>query len=151
MLFYSRICDSDFFIGDLCLIGTIQRASFIRERSSGCWFICTMADSRIYLAFCGYTLILYYVADDRGVLLTFLAVINGYKLAKASNKNFDKWFQFIISAACAVLASVSLYGTALSTAYDMAFLAGPWYFFSSIVLASFHQLVMLGLNGSKHL
>src|SRR5580704_5214730 len=107
-----------------------------------------MFDSRIYTTFCGsplYFVMLPFV----GVLLTITSIINGYRLVRASNKNFDSWFGFITSVGCALLASIALYGTALSTAYEFTFAVGPWLFLGSVVLAFFHQSLMLGLNAYR--
>ncbi|MGL5742058.1 MAG: hypothetical protein ACRCXC_05670 [Legionella sp.] len=72
---------------------------------------------------------LYYVMlPFIGLLLTLSALINGYHLAKASNRNFDLWFLFVASVVCAALASVSLYGSAIAMALGFSFAAGPCFF-----------------------
>ena len=129
-------------------VSIVQRAVLYIKEIQEVGLFAVMADSRLFMAFGGSPL--YYVMlPFIGLLSSVLAVINGYQLAKASNKNFDKWFGFVVSAICAVLASVSLYGAALSTAYGLAFAAGPWFFLASVSLAFCHQLVMLGLNGYR--
>lgn len=118
--------------------------TYVRETQEMALFA-TMADAGWSSAFRASPL--YYVMlPFIGFLLTLNAIINGYKLAKASNRNFDLWFLFITSSVCAALASVSLYGAALSAFLGFSFAIGPWFFFSSLVGALSHQLVMLGLN-----
>lgn len=130
------------------LIRWIQRAVLHIKEIQDAGLFALMADSRIFIAFNGSPL--YFVMlPFLGFLLTVMAVINGYYLAKSANKNFDKWFGFITSAICALLASISLYGAALATAYEFSFAAGPWFFLSSVVLVSLHQMVMLGLNSYR--
>ncbi|BCA95849.1 hypothetical protein TUM19329_22100 [Legionella antarctica] len=126
----------------------IQKAVQYIKEIQDVGFFALMADSRIFMFFTG-TPLYYVMLPFMGLLLTVTALINGYNLLKARNKNLDQWFGFIISAVCAVLASISLYGAAISTAYGLSFLAGPWFFFSSVLVAAFHQLAMLGLNGYR--
>lgn len=129
-------------------VGLFQKAVLYIKEIQEAGLFALMANSRIFIIF-SFTPLYYVMLPFIGLLVTVLAVMNGYHLAQASNKNFDKWFGFISSTTCAVLASVSLYGAALSTVYGVAFLAGPWFFLSSVVLASCHQLVMLVLNGYR--
>ncbi|MCL9684375.1 hypothetical protein [Legionella maioricensis] len=126
----------------------IQRAVQYVKEVQDVGFFALMSDSRIFMFFTG-TPLYYVMFPFMGFLLTISALFNGYHLAKARNKNLDQWFGFITSAVCAVLASISLYGAAISTAYGLSFAAGPWFFFSSVLVAAFHQLAMLGLNGYR--
>ncbi len=118
--------------------------TYIRETQEIALFA-TMADARLSAAFSASPLF-YITLPFIGLLLTINALINGYQLAKASNRNFDQWFLFATSAVCAVLASISLYGAAISMAFSFGFAAGPWFFFSSLIVALSHQLTMFGLN-----
>ncbi len=126
----------------------IQRSVQYIKEIQDVGFFALMADSRIFMFFTG-TPLYYVMLPFMGFLLTVSALTNGYFLSKANNKNLDQWFGFIISAVCAALASISLYGGAISTAYGLSFVAGPWFFFSSVLVAAFHQLAMLGLNGYR--
>lgn len=81
-----------------------------------------------------------------GLLLTVMALVNGFELAKAGNKNVDRWLGFLVSALCATLASISLYGSAIATYYELSFALGPWFFLASVAVAFTHQLTVLGLN-----
>ncbi|MGM9452509.1 hypothetical protein ACTAZI_04150 [Legionella bozemanae] len=122
-----------------------QRAiTYIRETQEIALFV-TLADARLSAIFRTSPLF-YIMLPFIGFLLTVNALINGYRLAKASNRNFDRWFLFASSAVCAVLASISLYGAAISMALGYSFAAGPWFFTSSLIGALGHQLVMFGLN-----
>lgn len=104
----------------------------------------TMTNSKWFVAFGGSPL--YFVMLPLiGLLLTLMAIVNGYELAKASNKNFDKWFDFIISGLCATLASISLYGAVISTVLNIPFAIGPWFFLGSLVAAFVHQLTSFSL------
>lgn len=104
-----------------------------------------MSNSRWFLLFGGSPLY-YIVLPFIGVLLTVMAAINAYQLAKASNKNFDQWFNVICSAFGALGASISLYGGTIASALGVSFAAGPWFFLASVILATVHQTVMLGLS-----
>ncbi|KTD73592.1 hypothetical protein [Legionella tucsonensis] len=122
-----------------------QRAiTYIREAQEIALFI-TLADARLSAIF-RISPLFYIMLPFIGFLLTVNALINGYYLAKASNHNFDRWFLFTTSAACAVLASISLYGAAISMALGYSFAAAPWFLISSLIVAWGHQLVMLSLN-----
>lgn len=121
--------------------------TYIRETQEIALFA-TMADARLSAAFSASPLF-YITLPFIGFLLTINALINGYQLAKASNRNFDQWFLFATSAVCAVLASISLYGAAISMAFSFSFAAGPWFFFSSLIVALSHQLTMFGLNSYR--
>lgn len=81
-----------------------------------------------------------------GVLLTLNALTSGYRLVKATNKNWDQWLNFIASVACALLASISLYGAVFSVFFGFSFPMGSWFFFSSLVVGATQQIMMLGLN-----
>jgi hypothetical protein len=123
----------------------LQKAIAYIKQTQEMALFASMADPRWSAAFRASPL--YYVMlPFIGFLLTLNAIINGYKLAKASNRNFDLWFVFITSSVCAVLASVSLYGAALSAILGSSFVIGPWFFFSSLMGALAHQLLMFGLN-----
>ncbi|MCE0723428.1 MULTISPECIES: hypothetical protein [Legionella] len=122
-----------------------QRAiTYLREAQEIALFT-TLADARLSAIF--RTSPLFYITlPFIGLLLTVNALINGYRLAKANNRNFDRWFLFGTSAVCALLASIALYGAAISMALGYSFAAAPWFFTSSLIVAWGHQLVMFGLN-----
>ncbi len=105
----------------------------------------TMADSRWFMVF-GASPLFYVMLPFIGILLTLNALISGYHLAKASNKNWDLWLNFITSVACALLASISLYGAVVSVFLGVSFSMGPWFFFSSLLVGFVQQTIMLGLN-----
>ncbi|KTC89986.1 hypothetical protein OQJ18_06115 [Fluoribacter dumoffii] len=126
-------------------VNQLQKAiTYLRETQEIALFL-TMADVRLATAFRASPLF-YITLPFIGFLLTINALINGYQLAQANNRNFDRWVLFITSVMCAVLASISLYGGALSAFFNFNFAAGPWFFFSSLIVALSHQLVMSGLN-----
>ena len=105
----------------------------------------TMTNSRWFIAFGGSPL--YYVMlPFIGILMTILAVFNGYKLTKADNQNFDKWLSFAVDVISALGASFSLYGAAIATYLGVSFVAGPWVFFSCLLLATTQQAIMLAIN-----
>jgi hypothetical protein len=104
-----------------------------------------MADSESFVVFAG-TPLYFILLPLIGLLVTIMALINGYHLSKADNKNFDKWSGFIVSALCAVLANISLYGSVIATALGVTFAAGSWFFLSSVAVAFTHQALMFGLN-----
>ncbi|PWY56361.1 hypothetical protein DGG96_02945 [Legionella qingyii] len=118
--------------------------TYIRETQEIALFA-TMADARLSAAFSASPLF-YIILPFIGFLLTVNALINGFQLAKASNRNVDRWLLFATSAICAALASVSLYGAALSKILGFSFAAGPWFFFSSLLVALTHQFMMFGIN-----
>ncbi|WP_131794435.1 hypothetical protein [Fluoribacter gormanii] len=118
--------------------------TYIRETQEIALFA-TMADARLSTAFSASPLF-YIILPFIGFLLTINALINGYHLAKASNRNVDRWLLFATSAICAALASISLYGAAISKVLGFSFAAGPWFFFSSLLVALSHQFMMFGLN-----
>ncbi|KTD10760.1 hypothetical protein Lgra_1726 [Legionella gratiana] len=118
--------------------------AYIRETQEMALFA-TMADARLSAAFRTSPLF-YIMLPFIGFLLTLNAMANGYQLARANNRNFDRWFFFITSMTCATLASISLYGAALSEILSFTFAAGPWFFFSSLIVGLASQLVMFGLN-----
>lgn len=123
----------------------IQKAVRYTKQVQDVGLFGTMVKSRWFLAFAGSPL--YYVMLPLiGILMTVLAIMDGYNLAKDPNRNFDKWFGFIVSVISAACASVSLYGAVIATYLGVSFVAGPWIFFSSLIVASVHQLVMLGIH-----
>lgn len=129
-------------------VNEVQKAVLYTKEIQDIGLFAAMADSRFFLAFSASPL--YFIMLPMiGLLISVLALINGYQLVKANNRTIDKWSQFLISSVCAVLASVSLYGAVVATALGLTFVAGPWLFFSSLLIASGHQLFMLGLNGYR--
>ena len=126
----------------------LQKAILYIKEVQDIGLFALMSDARIFMFFTG-TPLYYVMLPFIGLLLTGSAIINGYYLAKSGNKNLDQWFGFIVSVICAVLASISLYGAALATAYGFTFVAGPWLFFSSVAFAAAHQIVMLGINAYR--
>lgn len=126
-------------------VGEFQKAvTYIKETQDIALFA-TMADARWYSAF-GASPLFFVMLPFIGLLLTINALINAYRLSKAHNQNLDQWFGFVVSALCAVLGSVSLYGAAISVFWGVSFAAGPWFFFSSLMVASLHQMMMVGIN-----
>ncbi|MBL7479022.1 hypothetical protein [Legionella bononiensis] len=130
------------------ILGIIQKAIAYTKEVQEVGLFGVMADSRLFAAFSG-SPFYYVMLPFIGILLTLSAAISGYQLAIAENKNFDKWFGFIVSGLCAVLASVSLYGAVIASAMKVTFAAGPWFFLSSVVLAGLHQAIMLGINAYR--
>jgi hypothetical protein len=129
----------------MSLVDEFQKiVTYLREAQEVALFA-TMTNSRWFAAF-GASPLFFIVLPFISLLLTINAMINGYHLAKASNKNLDHWFGFITSAVCAALASVSLYGAALSVLVGFSFAIGPWFFFSSLMVAFTHQMTMMGIN-----
>lgn len=127
------------------LVNEFQKViTYIRETQEVALFS-TMADARWYSAFGGSPLF-FIMLPFIGILLTINALMNAYKLIQANNKNLDQWFNFITSATCAVLASISLYGAVLSAFMGISFAAGPWFFLSSLILGITHQTIMMSLN-----
>lgn len=104
-----------------------------------------MADPRLFAAFNG-SPFFYVMLPFIGILLLVSAALSGYQLACAENKNFDKWFGFVVATVCSLLACVSMYGSVIATFLQSTFVAGPWFFLTSIVLAGVHQSIMLALN-----
>lgn len=130
------------------LIRLLQKFVSYTKEVQDTIFFGLMSDARLFSALSA-SPILYVTMPFMGLLMTINAIINGYHLAKASNKNFDQWFNFLTSLGCALFASVALYGGAIAGVYDVTFAAGPWFFFASSALALFHQAVMLGLNAYR--
>lgn len=104
-----------------------------------------MADSRL-LALFNSSPLFYVMFPLMGFLLGISALINGYRLFRSSNKNFDKWFECMITGICAVLANTSLLGTIIASALGSTFIMGPWLFLGGILLAMVHQVLMATLN-----
>lgn len=126
-------------------VSHLQKAiTYIREAQELALFT-TMVDTRLSAMF-RISPLYYIMLPFIGFLLTVNAIINGYQLAKSSNRNLDRWFLFVTSTVCAVLASVSLYGAAISTILNVSFAAGPWFFLSSLTVALIHQTAMFGIN-----
>ncbi|MGC1183203.1 hypothetical protein [Legionella sp.] len=127
------------------LIGKFHKAvTYIRETQEVALFA-TMADSRLYSVF-SVSPLFFIMLPFIAILLTINAIINSYYLSKANNKNLEQWSGLIVSVICAVLASVSLYGATISTFLGVNFTLGPWFFFSSLMTASIHQLMMFTIN-----
>ena len=104
-----------------------------------------MSNKDIFFVFTGSPL--YYVMLPMiGMLMTLLALVNGYELLTARNKNLDKWFGFIVSVICAALSSISLYGAVIASILGVSFAIGPWFFLSSVAVAFAHQVATFGLN-----
>lgn len=130
------------------VVGEFQKAvTYIKETQDIALFT-TMADARWYSAF-GASPLFFVMLPFIGVLITINALINAYNFSKASNKNLDQWFGFVVSALCAALGCVSLYGAAISVFLGVSFAAGPWFFLSSLMVASLHQVTMLGINFAR--
>lgn len=124
---------------------TIQKVVAYLKQAQDIALFATMADSRWYAAFSASPLF-FVMLPFIGLLMTINALANSYHLVKAANKNIDTWLNFIASALCAGLASISLYGAAISVFVGASFAAGPWFFFSSLMVALTHQSLMLGIN-----
>lgn len=124
---------------------TIQKVVAYVKQVQDIALFATMADSRWYAAF-GASPLFFVMLPFIGLLMTINALVNSYHLVQALNKNIDTWFSFIASALCAGLASISLYGGAISVFMGASFATGPWFFFSSLMVALTHQSLMLGIN-----
>jgi hypothetical protein len=121
-----------------------KAASYIKDvNEMGLFAI--MSNKDIFAVFSGSPLF-FTMLPMLGLLFTIGALIKGYELAKASNKNVDQWFGFIVSALCATLASISLYGAVFASYYGINFALGPWFFLASALVAFIHQATMLGIN-----
>ncbi|KTD59005.1 hypothetical protein [Legionella shakespearei] len=126
-------------------IRTFQKAVVYLKEIQDIGLFGVMTDARLFAMFSGSPL--YYIMFPFiAILLTILAAINGYQLATANNKNFDKSFALIVSVVSAICSSVSLYGAVIATAMGVTFAAGSWFFLTGVSLAGLHQIVMLGLN-----
>jgi len=130
------------------MIEAIQRAVLYIKEVQEIGLFAVMADSRLFIAFVSSPLY-FIMLPVIGLLFTILAIINGYTLARAANKNFDAWFGFLVSALGALCASISLYGAVAAAAYGLVFTAGPFFFLAGGVLGALHQGVMLGLNAYR--
>ncbi|WP_158617406.1 hypothetical protein [Legionella sp. km772] len=104
-----------------------------------------MSDEDIFFIFNGSPLY-FAMLPMIGLLSTILVVANAYELSKANNKNFDRWFGLIVSALCATLASISLYGSVIASYYELNFALGPWFFLASVAVAFTHQFALFSLN-----
>lgn len=127
------------------MIGKIHRAVIYLREMQEVGLYTIMADSRLMALFNG-SPFFYVMFPFIGILFAISAFLNGYQLMRASNKNFDRVFGFIISGLCAVFANLSLLGAVISSASGLTFVLGPWFFLSSVLLAAGHQGVMAGLN-----
>lgn len=107
--------------------------------------LAVMSDEDIFFIFNGSPLY-FAMLPMIGLLSTVMALVNGFELSKVNNKNVDRWLGFLVSALCATLTSVSLYGSAIATYYGLNFALGPWFFLASVAVAFTHQLTVLGLN-----
>jgi hypothetical protein len=126
-------------------IRTFQKVAVYLKEIQDIGLFGVMINSRWFAMFSGSPLF-YIMFPFIAILLTILAAINGYELATANNKNFDKLFALIVSVISAVCSSVSLYGAVIATAMGVTFAAGSWFFLAGVSLAGLHQMVMLGLN-----
>lgn len=126
-------------------VNEVQKTvTYIRQTQEVALFT-TMANSRLQATFAASPLF-YIMLPFIGLLMTITAFLNAYRLAKADNKNLDKWSNVIASSLCAALASVSVYGSALSVLLGFQFAVGPWFFFSSLLVGITHQAMMMGVN-----
>jgi hypothetical protein len=105
----------------------------------------TMTDARWYFVL-GASPLFHIMLPFIGFLLIVNALINGYFLVKASNRNLNRWFNFISSMVSSILSSVSLYGATISVFLGVSFSAGPWLFFSSLIITSVYQITMCFVN-----
>ncbi len=104
-----------------------------------------MSNSRLNAAFLA-SPYYYVVLPMMGGLLSIFALFDAYDLVKASNRNLDKWLQFLVSAFCALLANVSIYGVLIAAFYGVTFAAAPWLFLSSVLIGTCYQLTMVGID-----
>jgi hypothetical protein len=124
---------------------TFQKlVTYIKEIQEVALFT-TMFNAQWYFAFVAFPLF-YIMMPFIGFLLAINAFINAYFLIKANNQNLNQWFNFITSLICAVLSNVSFFGAAVSVLLGITFNIGPWFFFSSLMVASIHQITMLMIN-----
>lgn len=130
------------------LVNVLKKAvAYIKEIQDVGLFM-TMSNSRWYASFSGSPLF-YVMFPFIGILFTVSALINVYQFSTAYNKNFDKLFELIISALCAVLASASLLGAVIAASTGTVFIAGPWLFLASASVALASQLFMAALTGYR--
>lgn len=130
------------------LINVLKKAvAYVKEIQDIGLFV-TMSNSRWFASFSGSPLF-YVMFPFIGILFTVSALINAYQFSTAHNKNFDKLFDLIISALCAVLASASLLGSVIAASTGAVFIAGPWLFLASASLALASQLFMAALTGYR--
>jgi hypothetical protein len=80
------------------------------------------------------------------VALAGLAALDIYELARASNKNIDKWLAVIVASVCTLLASISISGLVLEKLVGITFAAGPWVFLASVALFGASMVANLGLT-----
>ena len=126
-------------------VNEVQKTvTYLREAQEVALFA-SMSNSRLQAAFAASPLF-YIMLPFIGLLMTISASLNSYRLAKADNKNLDKWSHAIASSLCAALASVSVYGSALSVLLGFHFAAGPWFFLGSVIAGITHQSMMMGIN-----
>lgn len=118
--------------------------SYLKEIQDMIYFA-LMSNKRLFIALSSSPLF-FVILPFIGLLQTITIMLNSYYFFKTSNKNFDKWFNFVTCLFCSLLSSISLYGMALASAFNFIFGAGPWLFFSSVLLAFSNQLVMLFIN-----
>lgn len=121
-----------------------KAVTYVREAQEIALFA-TMTDAQWSIAFRASPLF-YIILPFTAFLLTINALLSAYALKKAGNKNLDQWFNAISSGLCAILASISLYGAALSVLLGVNFTIGPWFFFASLLVAMTHQAALLILS-----
>lgn len=124
---------------------TLQKIVNYMRQSQEMVLFASMLDVKLAVVF-RTSLAFYMILPLMGILLTITAFIHGYQLIRANNQNFDRWFLFISSLLCAILASVSFYGISIAFAIGLTFAIAPWFFLSALVLALSYHLVMLVLD-----
>jgi F0F1-type ATP synthase assembly protein I len=130
------------------LIGIFRKALFYMRGVQEVGLFALMSSARLFQLFNASPLF-FVVLPMLGFLYTIQGILNGYELSKASNKNVDKWSNFFVSLSCSILSGISLYGAVVATALGVTFAAGPWFFFTSVLLAFAHQTTMLCLNAYR--
>lgn len=126
-------------------VGMIKRAVIYIKEVQDINFFSIMANSRLFSEFTGSPQF-FVMLPLMSIWLTVIALIDTYNLAIASNKNLDKWLHFIVSGTCAILSSISIYGSIVSALLGVTFAASSWLFFSSVLVGCLHQTVLLCLN-----
>lgn len=80
------------------------------------------------------------------VALFGLAILDIYTLIRAPNKNIDKWLQAFVGSLCALLAGTSISSFVLGNLFGFTFVAGPWFFLSSVLVFSLYNIFNMGLT-----
>lgn len=86
-----------------------------------------------------------------GINILLNTIFTWMNFSKAHNKNGDKLFGALTTNFAANAALVSITGGLIAKGLGATFIAGPWLFFTSLVILASQQLVMLSLNSYRAL